>query len=275
MSYDRAIATADLTLVRWQFPPLDPGAEEPAPTPLSPSAPPLSPAAAPTVVESELPPLPPAKTSAEEELDRAELVRQAVREATEQAVAAGHADGLIRGHTEGKEKGYAEGFAAGSQAAQEAQAALLERLTALVERLATPVPALERTIEEAVVGLALEVARCVIRAEVSQDPEHLLRLVREALVQAPLPMSGVQVVLNPADIEFLRQAAPEIEQGGAALVADPSVEAGGAQIVIADAGPSRDRRWHPRGGAGKSQIDLSLAARWRNAMLTLFDGEDK
>lgn len=259
-------AAAGVTLARWQFPALDPDAEL--------ASPPSPPAAMPVPVEAEQLVPPPAKP-VEEEPDRAEIGRQALREATEQAVAAGRADGVIRGHAEGKEKGYAEGFAAGSQAAQAAQAVQLERLAALVERLAAPVPALERAIEEAIVGLALEVARCVIGAEVSQDREHLVRLVREALVQAPLPMTGVQVVLNPADIEFLRNAAPEIERGGAALVADPTVEAGGAQIVIAEAGPARDRRWHPRGGAGVAQIDLSLAGRWRNAMLTLFDGEDK
>jgi flagellar assembly protein FliH len=267
---------ARVTLARWQFPTLDPGAGSAASlAPLRPVDPPPPPPPPPPRVVAE--PMP--ERPVEPEVDRDAEARRALQAATEQAIAAGHADGVIRGHAEGKEKGYAEGFAAGSRAAQEAQAAQLDRLTALVERLGSPIPVVERAIEEALVALALEVARYVIGTEIAQNPQHLARLVREALAQAPLPMTGVQVVLNPADRDFLRTAAPEIERGGAALVADPAVEPGGAQIVIADgaggAGQTRDRRWHPRNGAGVSQIDLSLAGRWRNAMLTLFDGEDK
>lgn len=247
-------------LPRWHIPALDPDAELPiAPPPPAPAAvaAPATPAAA---VEEEL---------------RAQQERRALEEAVERAISAGRADGVIRGHAEGKEKGYAEGFTAGLDAAQQSQAQQLQRLAGLIDRLSAPIPALDRAIEERLVALALEVARCVIGGEISRSPEHLVRLIREALAQAPLPMEGIQIALNPADLEFVRTAAPEIERGAAVLVADPSVEAGGALIAITDDRPTRDRRWHPRSGTAGSQIDLSLAGRWRQAMLSLFDGEGK
>lgn len=258
MTYELGIARPPLP--RWQFPSLDPEAEVQSAM--------ASALPAPSLVD-----VSPAAEAAREE--NAAQERRALEQAINEAVTAGRADGLLRGHAEGKEQGYTEGYEAGLQAARDAQAQQLQRLAALVDRLSAPIPALERAIEESLVALALEVARCVIGNEISRSQEHLVRLVREALAQAPLPMEGVQVALNPADLEFVRASAPELELAAAALVADPSVEAGGALIAIADDRPTRDRRWHPRGGGDGSQIDLSLAGRWRRAMLTLFDGEDK
>jgi hypothetical protein len=34
-------------------------------------------------------------------------------------------------------------------------------------------------------------------------------------------------------------------------------------------------RWQSRANESRSQVDLTLASRWRSVMLTLFEGEDK
>jgi hypothetical protein len=58
------------------------------------------------------------------------------------------------------------------------------------------------------------------------------------------------------------------------LVADEAVEAGGCLVVADGEGaPVEDRRWYPRSGEGVSQVDLTLASRWRSVILTLFDVE--
>jgi hypothetical protein len=83
------------------------------------------------------------------------------------------------------------------------------------------------------------------------------------------------VLLNPADLDLVRKLVPEIESDGAMLVADDTIETGGA-IVIAD-GEDRqikDRRWNTRATDGVSQVNLTLSSRWREVMLTLFDGEE-
>ncbi|MGH7096693.1 MAG: FliH/SctL family protein [Stellaceae bacterium] len=186
-------------------------------------------------------------------------------------VARGHAAGVARGLAEGRETGYAEGFADGTQAAQAAQAETAHRLAALTAGLSAPIAAVDRAVEEAVVALALEVARLVIGGEIARSRDSLVRLIRAALAKVPIEMGALEVVLNPADLDLVRALAPDIEEEGTVLVGDATVEAGGV-LVVGHTEP-RDARWHPRTREGLSQVDLSLAERWRNVMLTLFDGE--
>lgn len=186
-----------------------------------------------------------------------------------------HAEGLQRGLEEGRDKGYAAGLAEGVAAGEASLAEAAGRLAVIIGRLGGPLAVLEQPVEEAIVALALEIARCVIGNEVKRSHEFLVRLVREAIAAIPLEMGSPRVLLNPIDLELIRKLVPEAEAGHATLVADDTVEAGGC-LVIAD-GESRgnkDRRWNPRASEGVSQVNLTLSSRWRAVMLTLFDGED-
>jgi flagellar assembly protein FliH len=186
------------------------------------------------------------------------------------------AEGLQRGFEEGREKGYAAGFAEGSAAGQAALVAAAERLAAIVARLGGSLTALEQPVEEAVAALALEVARRVIGGEVKRSREFLVRLIREAIAKVPLEMAAPHILLNPDDLDLVRRLVPEIGSGNATLVADESIEAGGCLVVAeGEDRPIKDRRWNPRKANGASQVNLTLASRWREVMLTLFDGEDE
>ena len=186
-----------------------------------------------------------------------------------------HAEGLRRGFEEGHDQGYAAGHAEGVAAGEATLAEAADRLVAIIGRLGRPLTVLEQPIEEALVALALEIARCVIGNEVKRSHEFLVRLVREAIAAIPLEMGSPRVLLNPADLELIRKLVPEAEAGHATLVADDTVEAGGC-LVIADgeSRPTKDRRWNPRASEGVSQVNLTLSSRWRAVMLALFDGED-
>lgn len=202
--------------------------------------------------------------------------RDPVNQIVAEEIARHRAEAVERGLAEGREQGYADGLAAGARAAEEAVAAQLQRLAAIANRLGAPIPALDRTVEEGVVALALEVARCVVGSEVERSREYLVRLIREAIAKVPIEMGALRLVLNPADLELVRGLAPDIESGGAVLVGDGSVEAGGCLVIAdGDGKPVKDRRWRPRAGEGVSQVDLTLAARWRAVMLALFDGEEE
>jgi flagellar assembly protein FliH len=189
---------------------------------------------------------------------------------------AARAAAIEAGFEEGREQGYAAGFAAGLAAGEAAAAEAVQRLTSIVASLGGSLTAFEQPVEEAVAALALEAARCVIGAEVKRSHEFLVCLVREAIAKVPLEMAMPRVLLSPIDLELVRHLAPDIDSAGAILVADDTIEAGGC-IVVADGGqqPVKDRRWNPRHPAGAAQVDLTLAARWREVMLTLFDGEDE
>lgn len=257
----RRMDLAGSLLARWQFPDLDGTARRSAPPPL--------PRTGETGISDETgggtAALPPggADDRAADDPPLADLVAAELLK--------GHAEGMERGLAEGRATGYAEGFAAGAQAAQAAQAETAHRLAALIGSLSAPIPAVDRAVEEAIVSLALEIARVVIGGEIGRSREFLVRLIRAALAKVPIEMGTLEVALNPADLDLVRALAPEIEEGGAALIADAAIEAGGV-LVVGHTEP-RDARWHPHAREGLSQVDLSLAGRWRNVMLTLFDGE--
>jgi flagellar assembly protein FliH len=188
----------------------------------------------------------------------------------------GHAEGLELGRREGREQGYAEGFAHGQRDAEAQSAEQLNRLEAIVRRLGEPMRTLERPVEEAVIALALEVARWVIGGEIAHSRDYLVRLVRDAVGKVPIDVGRPTLVLNPADADLLRALAPDLESNGIPLVADETVEPGGC-LVFADGAEGvavKDRRWHPRARQGICEVDLTLASRWRDAMFAMFEGED-
>lgn len=186
----------------------------------------------------------------------------------------GYAAGWQHGYDEGCEQGRAAGRDA-VEAERARLAAQTRRLTAILDRLGEPIAALQQPVEEAVAALALEIARCVIGGEVARSREYLVRLIREAVAKVPIEMGPPRVLLNPADLDLIRQLAPDLEGGGAALVADEAVEAGGCLVVAdGDGEPVTDRRWRPRAGEGVSQVNLTLSSRWRSVILSLFDGEE-
>jgi flagellar assembly protein FliH len=188
----------------------------------------------------------------------------------------GREEGLRQGLEEGREEGYAAGFAEGAAAGEAQVTQQAERLSAIIGKLGEPLAALEQPVEAAVVALALEVARCVIGDGVKRSHNFLVRLVREAIAKVPLEMGAPRVLLNADDIELIRNLVPEIEAGSAVLVADDTIEPGGA-LVVAD-GEERqvkDRRWNPRIADGASQVNLTLSSRWRAVMLALFDDEEE
>ncbi|MDR5689441.1 MAG: F0F1 ATP synthase subunit delta [Armatimonadota bacterium] len=112
----------------------------------------------------------------------------------------------------------------------------LRRLDRLLDDLSRQAPAsLAEQFAPAVVTLALEVARKVIRRAVECDPALLLGWVREAAER--LHASGALVVrVNPQDLERLRSSGVDLERAGVRLrwVADPSVD--GGCVVESDSG---------------------------------------
>lgn len=205
---------------------------------------------------------------------RAEAVEQAAR-ALEAELARAREEGQQRGLEEGREHGYEAGFAEGAKAGEAKMMEAVRRMAEIIGKLGMPVAALEQPVEEAIVALSLEIARCVIGDSVKHSHDFLVRLVREAIAKVPLEMGAPRVLLNPVDLDLIQRLVPEVDDGHAVLVGDETIEPGGA-LIVAD-GEERqikDRRWNPRTADGVSEVNLTLSSRWRAVMLTLFDGED-
>jgi flagellar assembly protein FliH len=234
---------AESAVRRWQFPLLDGHAEPDE----APARPPQAPAPDP----------------------------EAAARAAAARVEAAHAEAVERGLAEGREKGYAAGLEAARSLEQRLREQV-DRFSGILGRFDAPIAVLQRPVEEAVAALALEIARCVIGAEVSRSHTYLVRLIREAIARVPIEMGTPKILLNPADLQLVRELAPDIDSSRGALVADETIEPGGCRVIAdGDDAPVVDRRWHPRAGEGMSQVDLTLASRWRGVILSLFDREDE
>jgi flagellar assembly protein FliH len=138
---------------------------------------------------------------------------------------------------DGYDAGYEEGSARGRL-----EAAELHQLVGSVDEALS---ALDKTIGEEVLSLALEIARLVVRDTISTRPEIIASVIREALLQSPYP--NAQIRLHPADAELARRyLAEQLNSSGHRLVEDPSIERGGCKIEAAG-----------------TQVDATVSTRWR------------
>ncbi|MBL8486398.1 MAG: flagellar assembly protein FliH [Rhodocyclaceae bacterium] len=151
----------------------------------------------------------------------------------------GHQAGLVQGLAEGRAEGEAQ---------VRAEAA---RLAAAAEKLEAALAGIEQEVGEEVMGLALAIARQVVRHELATRPEALVDVVREALVQ--LPHQHVAIHLNPGDASLVRaHVGDQLAHAGHRIFEDPRLPAGDCLVE-----------------AGGSQVDAGLEARWRRVVETL------
>ncbi|MDE2167727.1 MAG: hypothetical protein KGJ66_15485 [Alphaproteobacteria bacterium] len=252
------LKAADVRVSPWQAPSLDPAEAEAAPpAPRRPVPEPRRAAAEADVPTPE---------------DRAAAAAAAAVDAIRaQKAAEGHAEGLARGLEEGRAQGRTEGYDAGRRAAEAEVAAIAGSLAKSLEGLGGEVKVLDDTVEDAVVALALELARRVIGAEVARSREALAGLIRKVLAEIPIDAGTPRILLHPDDLAVLQTHVSDVGSGKVDLVADETIEAGGCRVLAdgIDSATRPDRRW-----VGRSTLfegDLTLASRWRAAMLALFD----
>lgn len=164
------------------------------------------------------------------------------RAGQETGLAAGHEQGL----QEGRETGYAEGYTQGRDAA----AAEVEKLDAVLQACADAIGALEAETGEALLGLALSIARQVLRSTLDAEPQRILDLIREVVHVDGGPQGLLKLRLNPADTELVDQY---LREDGTvsrwSLHADDSIERGGCIVETA-----------------LGSIDATLQTRWERVV---------
>ncbi|MDD5335609.1 MAG: flagellar assembly protein FliH [Rhodoferax sp.] len=177
--------------------------------------------------------LPPATAHPAPLIDEAELVRLRL-----QAQQAGQAEG----HREGYAQGQAEGYAAGlSQAQEQAQA-----LHDLLQSLPTAMRAAEREVADDLLALARDIARQMVRQELTTEPRHILALVRELLRMEPTLGGTPRLLMHVDDAALVQQhLADELHAAGWRIRTDLSIQRGGCRV-------------HAAGGA----LDATLETRW-------------
>jgi len=201
---------------RWELASFDEGQAKPAtaPTPPLPSAP------------------PPEEVIQAMRLPTAEEIDQLYQQA--------RADGMKKGKEEGYQAGFKEGQA---KALAEAQ-----RLNKAAAKLEKSLEELDFLIADEVLALVVELAREVIRQEVTARPETLLTVVREALAQ--LPHHHAAIYLHPDDASLLRSyMGDQLAHGGHRIHEDFKLTRGDCVLE-----------------AGGSQLDATVAMRWQRVL---------
>lgn len=171
------------------------------------------------------------------------------------SLAEGFQQGLERGYREGYESGVVEARAAGlaegrEQGQREGREAGMREVRSEFERLAQPLDVMldglkslqadyQSALRKEVVDLVGKVARQVIRCELALKPVQLLALVDETLAAMPPVREGVEVYLNPEELQRITELDPE-RAARWPLIADPRLEPGECRVSAdgheADAG---------------------------------------
>ena len=185
-----------------------------------------------------------AKTVTEPTPLPAEEMVQAVRLPTAEEIERLYQQARDEGHKKGKEEGYQAGFKEGqSKALVEAQ-----RLNKAATQLEKSLGDLDFLVADELLALAVELAREVIREEITARPETLLTVVREALAQ--LPHQHAAIYLHPDDASLLRSyMGDQLAHSGNRIHEDFKLARGDCILE-----------------AGGSQIDATVGMRWQRVL---------
>ncbi len=183
-------------------------------------------------------------------------------------------DLLAAAREQGRAEGYAEGFQQGhAQALLEAQKQIndyqarqgretAQQLAALIEGARSQLEAAEQLAAQAVLELACELARQVLRHEIASNPNALLPVIREALAQLFADSRPVQIRLHPLDLDVLQDIVrEEFPTLALTLRPDPALTRGGC--VVECGGTVIDGRLEKRWARAVGRLGQNLA--WEEA----------
>ena len=166
---------------------------------------------------------------------------------------ASHAQGFAEGFAQGQARATLDGDQKIDEYARTQGQAIADRFSQIMEQAQEQLGHSEQVMARGVLELACELARQVVRHELSVNPNVLQPVIREALALLTTDSKNAVVRLNPLDLEVL-QAAVQTEFSGLNLsfVSDATIQPGGC--VVTSAG---------------TVVDGTLDTRWRRAVASL------
>ncbi len=193
------------------------------------------------------------RAEAEREAAQAAEIEAQRRQAREEGYAAGLAEGRQAGHAEGYAAGEREGLAAGHAKGladgQRESREQAEALAALLDHCQATLAAIDDTVPDSLVRLALQVAERVVGSELQTRPDAIVVFVQHLLHHEPVGDGAVQLHLHPDDATLVgAQLGPTLVDHHWRLVTDAELARGGCRLVS------------PLG-----ELDATLATRWERA----------
>jgi flagellar assembly protein FliH len=151
------------------------------------------------------------------------------------------------------ERGREQGALEAHRAAQLARAGHLQRIGSVIANLQFALDELASHGADALLDLSLEVARQVLRRELSLSRDAALPAVREAIALISDHTAHPRVRVSPKDYELLSaELEADATHRGCRFISDPSVPPGGCRIET------------PQG-----EVDATLETRWRRVIAAL------
>jgi len=206
-------------------------------------------------------PEPEAAAPAEPEPDPAQVREEAraqgyahgLAQGREQGLKEGREAGRGEGEAVGREEGYRQGHEAGLAEGREQARREALYLHELAQHCAASLAELEENVGQALITLALDIARQVVRTTLAQQPEAIAAAVREVLQVDTSDGARLKLWVHPEDMELVRlHLADELAEGRWRIMADPALARGGCRAETA-----------------YGTIDATLQTRWRRVAASL------
>jgi flagellar assembly protein FliH len=153
-----------------------------------------------------------------------------------------------------REEARAEGHAAGLAAGLESGALEIAALGRLLGRLREVMEEHEQALASDVMGVAVELARQIMRHALQVHPEVVLPVIREAIASLPQGSEHPRLFLHPQDTALVRSVldANQLTPAPWRIVEDARLERGGCRIETA-----------------ASELDATLGSRWKAVLASL------
>ena len=167
-----------------------------------------------------------------------------------------------------RDGGYRDGYRDGLAALESFKATYAAQVSgqvgALVASLQAQFGELEQNLAQRIAGIALDIARQVVRDELTTQPKHVVAVAHEALGVLLVSARHVVIRVNPEDHALVAEGCTDaLEARQARLLADAQVARGGC-VVESDIG----------------EVDAQVSARWERAAAAIgrsgdpFDDDD-
>lgn len=153
--------------------------------------------------------------------------RQQARAIVQEAEAAALAD-----RAQQRQMGWQQGYAEGRQQALRENAGIAQRLALVVADITADYVTTARNLDEQLAGLALQLARTIVRHEIAVAPETILHVARAAIHQLSLDQT-VTIRVHADDAALLQAQLPALELPESvrvAVIVDPLVASGGCVV---------------------------------------------
>lgn len=137
-------------------------------------------------------------------------------------------EGFEKGEAHGRESGYQQAY----QETKQDIESHLGKLEAISEALKKPLDDQDQTIEKILLDSVVTIAKAVVGRELTNQPEQILGVVKQAVAALPYGETATKIYVNPSDLSFIESHAKQHPHWQ--LLADEQITAGGCKVVTAD-----------------------------------------